>query len=406
MSRLPALAIRNVGRNRRRSLITAATIVVGVTMVTMVRGVTEGMGEVLAADAVQGRMGALQVHRTGFVESIDAVPTKLNMPYTDEMRARLLKLPHVTAATGRIQFDGLVSNGVSQTMFVGRGQDMAHEAEVCPRLQAIVKTGEPLAGDDAAAALVGFELAESFGTTPGQTVSVQTSSPTGRANALDLKVKGLTSSNFPFENKRVVMMPLKTAQELLGLEGRVTEYALAVDDLKNLDEAAAAVRAELGPEYEVHAWKDLNIFLKQALDRMNYILGIIGLVLFAVVLTGIVNTMLMSVFERVREIGTHLAVGVRRRQVMTMFLLEAAVIGLGGALLGTVGGRVVVAVLHERGIPFELSGVSGSNVLRPSAPWLFSLAAVGVAVAGAVLAAAWPAWRASRLNPVDALRTN
>lgn len=314
MSRLPSLAARNVGRNRRRSVITGLTLVVGVAMVIVVRGVTAGMTDLMTADAVLGRIGAAQVHRTGFVDNIDAVPTKLNLPYTDELKQKILSTPHVTAVTGRIQFQGLVSNGVNQTMFIGRGQDLEHETEVCSRAKTTVKVGELLARGDRSAATLGYELAESFGTRPGQTVSVQTQSPGGRANAMDLEVKGLTTSNFPFENKRVVTVPLATAQDLLGLQGRVTEYAVAVDDLKNLDGVVAELKAKLGEGYEVHGWKDLQPFVRDLLSRMNFILTLVGFVLFVIVLTGIINTMLMSVFERVREIGTLLAVGVKRRQ--------------------------------------------------------------------------------------------
>ena len=122
-------------------------------------------------------------------------------------------------------------------------------------------------------------------------------------------------------------------------------------------------------------------------------------------LAGIINTMLMSVFERVREIGTLLAVGVRRAQVMQMFLIEAAVIGAVGGLLGAVLGRLVVFGFAVKGIAFQLSGVSGSNVLRPFVTAGFTLGAVAVALLGAVGAALWPAFRASRLNPVEALRS-
>lgn len=122
-------------------------------------------------------------------------------------------------------------------------------------------------------------------------------------------------------------------------------------------------------------------------------------------LTGIINTMLMSVFERVREIGTLLAVGVRRAQVMQMFLIEAGVIGAAGGLGGALIGRIVLFVFNTRGIPFQLSGLSGSNVLRPFATNTFTIAAILVAALGALFAALWPAFRASRLNPVEALRS-
>lgn len=406
MSRLPGIAVRNVGRNRRRSLITGITIAFGVAMVIVVRGFTGGMSATMIDDIVNGRIGAIQVHRAGFVDNIDAVPTSLNMPDDPKLRARIKAVPHVTGVTGRIQFNGLVSNGARQTMFVGRGIDVATETEACPRVATTVRPGgKPLESTDTKAVLLGFELGESFELKPGTPVSLQTTSPAGRANALELPVKGFTSSSLPFENQRVLTVPLATAQSLLGLEGRVTELAVGIDDLSQIDAVAANLRAELGPELEVHTWRELQPFLRDLINRQNFVLGAIGFVLFVIVLTGIINTMLMSVYERVREIGTMLAVGVRRRQVMTLFLLEAAVIGLGGGLFGATVGRTFCGIVAMKGIPMPISNLGNSSVLRPVVSWEFVAAAVLVAVVGAVGAALWPAMKASKLNPVDALRS-
>jgi putative ABC transport system permease protein len=354
---------------------------------------------------VEGRLGALQVHRAGYLDDVDSVPLTLNLPYDQALLARVRKVPHVTAVTGRILFNGLVSNGVAQTMFVGRGLDMEREATVCPKVATTVKAGgAPLAAGDETRVLLGFELGSSFGLEPGQTVSLQTTSPSGRANSLDLTVKGLSTSAFPMENKRVVTVTLATAQALLGLEGKVTELAVAVDDLERADSVAEALRAELGPAYEVHGWRELQPFLRDLIARQNFVLGAIAVVLLVIVLTSIINTMLMSVFERVREIGTLLAVGVRRIQVMTIFLIEAAAIGLLGGVIGALTGRAIVAVVASLGIRFELSGLGAVNVLRPQVTWAFVGSAALVALAAAVAASLWPAWRASRMNPVDALR--
>jgi len=405
MSKIPSIALRNVGRNRRRTLITAVTIIFGVAMVLLVRGVTEGVKAVLINDIVNVRTGAIQVHKKGYVESLEAVPTGLNLPWTKEFRDRLAKIPHVTGVSGRVNFNGLVSNGTSQTMFVGRGLDMATETKACPKSAAYVIDGRALNEQDGNSVLLGVELARSLESKPGDTVTLTSSSPNGRANALDLKVQGLFASNLPFENKRVVTVPLQVAQALVGLDGRVTEYVLAVDDLQHLDATAQALRAELGDEYEVHTWADLAPFVRDLINRMLFILATISLVLFVVVVTGVINTILMSVYERVREVGTMLAVGVRRAQVRTMFVIESAAIGLLGGLGGAALGRVLIAAIAARGIEIQLSGLSVSNVLRPFTSWTFTLAAVGAAVVTSTLAALWPAWRASRLDPVVALRS-
>jgi putative ABC transport system permease protein len=406
VSRLPSLALRNVGRNRRRSLITGLTILFGVAMVINVRGFMWGLQSVMIADTVEARLGALQIHRKGYVDSLDSLPLSLNLPDGDAFRARIRAVPHVLGVSARILFNGLVSNGRSQTMFVGRGLDVEHEEEACPKsARSVAPGGRTLAPGDGTSGLLGSELAESFGVKPGQSVAVQTVSPGGRANSLDLSIQGLTTSAFPFENKRVVTVPLRTAQELMGLAGRVTEYAVRIDDLDRIDEVADALRAALGSEYEVHTWRELQPFLRDVINRQNFVLGSISSVMLVVVLTGIVNTMLMSVFERVREIGTMLALGIRRRQVLQLFLLEATIIGVSGGVAGALLGRAIVAAIAAIGVPLHVSGLIAVDVLHPTVTPRFVALAVAVAIAAATLAALWPAWRASRMNPVDALRS-
>ncbi len=425
MSSLSSLAARNVARNRRRSLVTLAAVLLGVTAVLVLRGFIDGFIRLMVDDIVQGKTGALQVHTAGYMDSSDALLLEPNIPYDEALLARVRAVPGVTGVTGRIQFSGLVSNGVSQTMFVGRGLDMATEKQAVPRAGFdVLPGGRALAQGDHAHVILGNELAQSFhAVTPAEKaralaakpsdveslvdrVTLASSSPKGRANSLDVSVEGLSVSSLPFENKRVVTVPLKLAQELLGLEGRVTELAVAVDDLRNLERIAADLRRELGPQYEVHTWQELQPFVRDVISRQRFVMGLISVILFVIIITGIINTMLMSVFERVREIGTMLAVGMRRRQVLTMFLAEATLLGLLGGVGGVLLGSAIVRAIAARGIPMTAVINSGSkSVLRPELDSSFIVLTLVVAVVGALGAAAWPAWRASRLNPVDALRS-
>lgn len=415
----PRLAARNVRRNRRRSAITLAAILFGVTAVLVLKGFLGAFNTLMVENVVQGDTGALQLHRKGYLDSSSASPLDLNMPYDEATLDRIRSVPGVTGVTGRIRFAGLITNGRSQTMFVARGLDPVKEAEACPRVGFdLAPGGKGLAPEDYAQVLIGVELAQSLSAvTPEQkraagargadlvdSVTLSSSSPLGRANSLDAQVKGAFNSAFPFENKRAITVPLKLAQDLVGLEGRVTEYAVAVKDLRQLDRVRADLEAAMGPEMEVHDWITLRPFFKDIINRQNFVLGLISLILFVIVLTGIINTMLMSVFERVREIGTMMAVGVRRRQVLSLFLWEAGVLGVLGGLVGAGLGNAIVAVLHYRGIPMKMFGASQEVMLRPALEAPYVVMAVGVAIAGAVLSAVYPAWKASRLNPVDALR--
>jgi putative ABC transport system permease protein len=187
------------------------------------------------------------------------------------------------------------------------------------------------------------------------------------------------------------------------MEGRATELAVAVAPVERADQVAAALRAALGPDYEVHTWADVAFFVRQAMARQNMVIKLIAYAFLLLMLLGVANTMLMSVIERTREIGTMMAVGVRRARIVALFLMEALTIGACGGILGAAAGYLVVAALGRRGLTFAFPGGSAPFVLTPFTNVGYLAQVVAMAAAGAALFAIYPALRASRLRPVEAL---
>jgi putative ABC transport system permease protein len=224
----------------------------------------------------------------------------------------------------------------------------------------------------------------------------------GALNGEGVRLSGTLVSAAPGD-RRVGYLPLATAQRLLRMEGRVTEYAVAVEPLERARQVRDALRASLGAGYEVHTWEEVFPFIAQILGQQDFLFGILSTVFLVAVLLGIVNVMLMSVLERVREIGTMLAVGMRRRNIISLFLLEGVVLGLVGGVLGALVGGAVTLWLNHRGILLPAPGASVDSIIRPSVSWVYLVRSVVIAVVGAGLATLWPAWRASRLRPVEAL---
>ena len=224
----------------------------------------------------------------------------------------------------------------------------------------------------------------------------------GALNGEGLRLAGMLVSATPGD-RRVGYLPLGTAQRVLRMEGRVTEYALAVEPLAQARKVRDALRAELGAGYEVHTWEEVFPFIAQILGQQDFLFGILSTVFMAAVLLSIVNVMLMSVLERVREIGTMLAVGMRRRHIVALFLLEGGVLGLVGGVLGALVGGAVTLYLHHRGILLPSPGANVDSIIRPSVTVGYMAYAVGLAAGGAAVASLYPAWRASKLRPVEAL---
>lgn len=407
MSALLRIAFRNIGRQRRRTALALCALIFGVVAVIALRALSDGFIRLTLDEVVLARTGAVQVHRAGYVQDLHALSTRRSLPYDEAFRQRLLAVPGVRAVTGRILFSGLIGDGRSQTSFVGRGIDPEREAAALPGHRAdLVPPTVPLQPGDDAAALLGKQLAESFGAGPdgqARTLTVAAHSARGRANALSVEVKGWVASALPFESRRMATVPLGLAQQLVDLEGEVTEYVVAVERLEDAPRIAADLQAALGPEFEAHTWVELEPYLYEALRRQRVVLGVLVGILFVLVLSVIANTLLTMILERVREIGTMVAVGMRRHQVLRLILYESALLGLAGGAAGAALGVAAVQVAGSVGIPLVL--FDRAVVLRPEVSADFVAATVIAAAATATVAALWPSWHASRKSPAEALRT-
>ena len=399
-----SLAGRNLWRNRRRTLIALAALVIGTLMVVLLDGFRNGVVDLMTEGMVKAQVGAFQIHRAGFLEAIEMSPLKLDIRDGPELRSRILAVPGVADLTPRITFSGLATaNGVS-TVVVVMAVDGPSEARVFPLARRFV-AGRSLRDTTLpGAAVLGGPLMRNLKLSQGDTFALTAQTPEGQANAVDLQLEGWLPVTDPFSGKRLMAVRLDYAQQLLRMPGRITEYAVQVRDLRRIDEVAAAVRRELGPSFEVHTWLELQPLYRDVIRRQVFVLSAVSLVLFAIVLTGIVNVMAMSVYERVREIGTVLALGMRRHQILRLFLLEGALLGLWGGVAGAGLGWAIVAAAGASGVPFKAPGSAGTMPMHPSVSAPFVALVVLAAVAGALAAALYPAWRASRMRPVDALR--
>lgn len=423
------LASRNLRRNRRRTAITLAAMIIGVGVMTTLRGFINGQQQSILENVIDGRIGSVQVHKTGYVKNVLTSPLNIDMADSPELRAKIAAVEGVGAVAPRIEFGAMVStpdkapppedgsplpeNLQGKTsFFMAIAVDPSIEPKVTPRRTSLVNKGRfPVSNDSEELVLnaefaVGLETEIHDASKELPPLEQRTALLAGdRDQALNGEnvVLGGTFPTFAPGDKRVGLVPLGLAQKLLRMEGRVTEYALSVKPIERSDEVAARVQAALGPEYEVHTWSQLFPFIKTLTGTQDFIFSIVSGVFLAVVLLGIVNAMLMTVLERTREIGTMLAVGMRRRKIIQLFLAEGLVIGLIGGALGLAIGLIAVFVLHRTGIPLPAPGATVPSIIKPFVSVRYVVSALIGTPLGASLATLWPAWRASRLRPVEAL---
>lgn len=400
------MAFRNVMRNRRRTLITLAAVVIGVAAVGTIRGVLNGLQHSIVLGTIEGTLGAIQVHRAGYMDNVLSTPLSLDFEADEALLSKIRGVKGVKDIAPRIQFAGTLTlsategNETPEALFFGAlAVDPAREPKVCPQRAKFFTEGTVL---DDTHVVLGDALAAAFGAKNGAEAILLAPDRDGSLNGELATVGGAMRAIMPGEMK-VAVVPLALAQRLLRMEGKVTELAIAVDDVAQAGAIARELGEVLGPKFEVHTWEELAPERKTIMGIQNGISAVISVVFVMLMLLGVANTMLMSVLERTREVGTMMAVGLTRGSVLSLFLLEALVLGALGAGGGFVLMNVLTLALASKGIHFKPPNATMEIEIVPFLKPGFTLMVLLVAMGGAVLFALYPAVRASRLRPVQAL---
>ncbi len=403
---LLSIALRNVLRNRRRTLLTLLAITLGVGAAVLIRGMLNGLQRSILTATVEGQTGALQVHRKGYLANVLSAPLSLDFEVGPDFLAKVRAVPGVKEVAARLQFAGSLtvtpadgSEAPEAIFFSATAVDPVAEARVCPQRARMFAEGSTL---DDEHLLLGEALAKSLGAKPGDEAVLLAPDRDGALSGELSHVGGQLKTLMPGEPK-VALAPLSLAQRLLHMDGRATELAVSVHELERAGEVAARLQEALGADYEVHTWESVATERKVGMDRQNVVAGIISFIFLLLMLLGVANTMLMSVLERTREIGTMMSVGVKRGSVLVLFLSEALFIGLLGGCSGVTVGAAITAWLGQRGLKVTPPSASVTLELFPYLTLRFTGIVLGLALLGAALFALYPAFRASRLRPVDAL---
>jgi putative ABC transport system permease protein len=401
------LALRNVFRNRRRSLITLGAMAFGAAAIIVFGGFVNSIYFGVRESTIKSQIGHIQLYRKGFADKGTIAPFDYLIPDAAGLMAELRKLEHVKTVTARLGFSGLVSTGDNTTSFVGSGVDPDGEVELSSL--AVIVDGQDLATRLPRGIVLGVGLAKAFGVRPGDDLMLLGSTKAGSINALAVKVRGLWESGEKAYDDRFLKVPLAEAQRLLDVEnGEVQSIVLLLDRTEStpvVRDRIAQLIAERGLDLEMKTWEDLALRYHQVRELFGRIFAVLTLIVSIMVVFGITNTMTMAIFERTREIGTVMALGTKRRGVVSMFVLEGLTLGLIGGVAGVLLGIALAKVVSAIGI--QLPPPPGSTrgfpvqifVVRDVLVQAFQLSLVT-----ATLASLYPAWRAARVNPVEALR--
>jgi ABC-type lipoprotein release transport system permease subunit len=405
MRQLWKIAYRDLTRNRRRSALTLVAVALGLALLVMLTGLYAGAIGDSIENNIRLQTGHLQVRDDSYDEDKGSLAWEDLLENSEELAAQVRALDGVDAASPVLWASGIVSTREESVGVRVFGIDPLSDVHQTVRDGLVA--GQFIQSDDRSGVVLGRRLAESMGLTVGDQVSLLVNTSNQQADEATFTIRGLYHTGVLNYDATTVFLPLSKAQAFTRTEGRASAVVALLDDRERADDIAGALGTST---FTILTWRDLNQVILQAVEMSMSITYLMYLIVLAVVAVVIANTLLMSVFERVREMGILAALGMKGRQILAMFMLEAGTLGLIGVILGVLLGSLGVLYLATVGLHIgEMASVAtaeiayGEVIYGEFAPG----ATLGLSVAAMViilLASLYPAWFAARLEPIDALR--
>lgn len=398
------LALRNIFRNRLRTALTLAAIVCGVAAIIVSGGFVEDVFVQLRESTIHSRLGHLQVFRAGYLDLGRRDPSRYLIDRPDALVAAVASAPYVKDVMTRVMFSGLANNGRADLPIIGEGVEATKEARLGTATTFLA--GRALTDKDEFGANVGEGVASALKLVPGSFINLTVSTPEGALNALEFQVVGVFRTFSKDYDDHALRIAQLAAAQLLATPA-IHSIVASLDDTAHTDAAVAALKVRLGPGYDVKPWFELADFYNKTVALYRRQFGALQLVIMVMLILSVASTVNMVVFERTGEFGTLLALGIRRRSIFLLILLENALLGiLGATLSGMVGVALAIAV---SAIGIEMPPPPGSTAAYIASirlvPWIVGAAGVTGTLA-AIVAAVLPGRRAARFPVVDALRHN
>jgi ABC-type lipoprotein release transport system permease subunit len=406
MTKFIKLAWRNMWRNWRRTLIAAVAIVLGLILLIFMDALMKGSDQAIFGNAVRLYGGNVQIHAPGFRDKASRLPL---IPLDDaDMVVEIVRAqPEVIAVSKRINTGGLVSSREGAYPVSITAIEPENEASVSLVAENITQ-GRFLNSDDGDNILIGQEMANLLNVGVGDRIVLLGKRKDESMRQRSMTVVGIFNLGLGDAEKGLVYINLPTAQTLYNLREQETEVTITLAQVGQESALIASLQPDL-PDYEVDSFDTLRPEIREILEQKSAFIAVIGFIVLLMASIGILNLMLMAVYERTREMGVLAALGMKGRQLMALFLLEGMFIGVIGAVIGCIFSWLLVLAFGQVGLDYSMAQGTGDitaligNRLYPSIP-IINVVFYGIAVVIiAALASLIPAWQASRNEPAESL---
>ncbi len=372
----------------------------------------KGSDQAIYGNAVRMYGGNVQVHAPGYREKSSRLPL---LPLADSETVvdtiEAMDSPEKILATAkRINTGGMVSTSAGNYPVTITAIEPAKEAPVSLFAENI-SNGRFLTAEDGDSIVIGQGLADLLEVGVGDRVMVVGRRLNESMRQRPMTVVGIYSLGMDSAERGSVFINLPTAQTLYNLRDQETEVVVSLENIGKESEIIADLQAQL-PDYEVDSWDTLSPEIRQAIESKAAATSILGMLVVLIASIGILNLMLMAVYERTREMGVLAALGMKGRQITALFLLEGTFIGLFAAVIGAILGGLLVAAVAQSGIPLgDLTESAGSaevyalmgERMYPAMSMSTTIGYVILVTIISAIAAFFPAWQASRKEPAEAL---
>lgn len=401
MIQLFKMAFRDLGRNRRRSFFSSLALALGLALLLLMAAFIQGeMGSAMDA-TIRLQSGHLQIRAQSYDESKTSLKWEDLIENPAQVAEQLTSLAPVKVATPRLFASGIVSVRDETAGVRIFGIDPLSEANVPYQLGMI--SGEFLAPDDRQGVLIGQPLAEKLGLNVGDKFSLSANTSNGDVAEQVFTIRGIYSTETNAFDSTTVFLPLAKAQTITQAENHASTIFVLLNDKAQTEPVVAALQTS---KYKVLTWTEMNALIIQYEEFANAYMVILYLIVLAITATVIVNTLVMAVFERTREIGILSAIGMKGGRIMAMFLAESTLLAVGGIIMGLILGNLVVAYFTKNGFYIGNMGITGlliGNTIYTELTLEDTINLTVIALVITLLAGLYPALLAARMEPVEAL---
>lgn len=406
MFKLWKIAVRDLLRNRRRTLLTLLAVVVAVGLMIFVSGFYQGVFDGSLAMGIDLQTSHLQVRAPSYDEDRVSVQWKDLLDAPQNLVNQIRAIPGVKAVTPVLWASGLLLSG-EETVGVSIN-GIQPKDEILAPIQKSIVAGAMIQDDDRSGVLIGKVLADNLGLSVGQSVVLVANTANETTDQASFTIRGLFDTGVQQYDESTVYLPLAKAQAFTAVGDRVSAIRVLLDRKEDADAFATTFRSS---GLTVLTWKDLNSLLMQSITAGNAFTQILFLIVLGIVAVVVANTLLMSVFERTHEIGILSALGMKSREILSMFLLESGVLGVVGVLGGLLVGGVLVWYYSHAGINLgqDVIEAKASNMITYGRILYTSFSVSQAAYLSVfsllliLLVSLYPARIAARMQPVQAL---